>query len=58
MCSKGPICGNCGALATLEVHWPSWVEKLCDICAPKLVDRKIVKFYDIREEPNATTGVN
>ena len=58
MCPKGDVCGNCGAPATMEFHWPSWMEKVCDICAPKLADRRIVKFYDLREETNEKTSVN
>lgn len=58
MCPKGDVCGNCGAKATMEIHWPAWVEKLCDICAPKLVNRRIVVFFDLKEETNATTSVN
>lgn len=58
MCPMGNFCGNCGAPATIEIHWAAWVEKFCDLCSPAFINNKIVTFFDLKEESNAATSVN
>lgn len=58
MCPQGNVCAGCGGKATIELHWPAWVLKVCETCGPKFADGRIMKFYNLKEETNEKPRVN
>lgn len=59
MCPRGDVCELCSQPAIVEIHWPSWVMKLCDLHGSEYYNSEArPTLIFILGETNATTSVN
>lgn len=59
MCPVGDVCALCGDAAVVEIHWPSWVMKLCELHGTLFYNEKSNHTHIfILGADNATTSVN